>query len=180
MAAAGNNRISIAASGTMATVSGLPAQVTIDHAEGANDSLFVNGLGGNDSIDASALDAGQINLTIDGGAGNDTIIGSAGDDLLAGGDGNDVVTGGRGNDVALLGTGDDRFIWNPGDGSDIVEGQAGTDTLVFNGSECQREYRPLGQWQPGRDCSATSAMSRWISTASSVSRSRPPAVPTTS
>ena len=131
---AGNNRISIAASGSMVTVSGLPAEVTIDHAEGANDSLLVNGLGGNDSIDASALNAGQINLTIDGGAGNDTIIGSAGDDVLSGGDGNDVVTGGRGTDVALLGAGDDRFVWNPGDGSDIVEGQAGTDTLVFNGS----------------------------------------------
>jgi hypothetical protein len=26
------------------------------------------------------------------------------------------------------------FIWNPGDGSDVVEGQAGRDTLAFNGS----------------------------------------------
>ena len=25
-------------------------------------------------------------------------------------------------------------MWNPGDGSDIVEGQAGVDTLVFNGA----------------------------------------------
>ena len=40
----------------------------------------------------------------------------------------------RGNDVALLGSGDDTFVWNPGDGSDIVEGQAGTDTLLFNGA----------------------------------------------
>ena len=36
--------------------------------------------------------------------------------------------------MALLGAGDDKFIWNPGDGSDTVEGQAGTDTLQFNGS----------------------------------------------
>ena len=54
--------------------------------------------------------------------------------MLIGGDGNDTVIGGRGNDVALLGNGNDTFIWNPGDGSDIVEGQAGTDTLVFNGA----------------------------------------------
>ena len=54
--------------------------------------------------------------------------------MLIGGDGNDIVTGGRGNDMALLGDGNDTFIWNPGDGSDTVEGQAGTDTLVFNGS----------------------------------------------
>jgi Ca2+-binding RTX toxin-like protein len=33
-----------------------------------------------------------------------------------------------------LGSGDDTFIWNPGDGSDTVDGQAGTDTLLFNGS----------------------------------------------
>ena len=36
--------------------------------------------------------------------------------------------------MALLGAGNDTFVWNPGDGSDIVEGQAGTDTLVFNGA----------------------------------------------
>jgi Ca2+-binding RTX toxin-like protein len=34
----------------------------------------------------------------------------------------------------LLGAGDDTFVWNPGDGSDTVEGQAGTDTLLFNGA----------------------------------------------
>ena len=116
------------------TVNGLSAQVTIDNVEAANDALVINALDGNDTIDASALTLGPINLTIDGGAGNDTIIGSGGNDVLIGGDGNDVVTGGRGNDVALLGAGDDRFIWNPGDGSDTVEGQAGFDTLAFNGS----------------------------------------------
>ena len=36
--------------------------------------------------------------------------------------------------MALLGDGDDTFVWNPGDGSDVVEGEAGSDTLVFNGS----------------------------------------------
>ena len=30
--------------------------------------------------------------------------------------------------------GDDTFVWNPGDGSDTVEGQDGTDTLLFNGA----------------------------------------------
>src|SRR5262249_43504515 len=42
--------------------------------------------------------------------------------------------GGKGDDVAFLGNGDDTFVWNPGDGSDIVEGQAGIDTLQFNGA----------------------------------------------
>ena len=108
--------------------------MTIDGAEGANDSLVVNGLGGNDTINASALPAGVIKLTVDGGDGNDTIIGSDGADMLIGGDGNDVVNGGRGNDVALLGDGNDTFVWNPGDGSDTVEGQGGNDTLLFNGA----------------------------------------------
>ena len=36
--------------------------------------------------------------------------------------------------MASLGAGNDTFVWNPGDGSDIVEGQAGADTLQFNGS----------------------------------------------
>ena len=34
----------------------------------------------------------------------------------------------------MLGAGNDTFVWNPGDGSDTVEGQAGTDTLQFNGA----------------------------------------------
>ena len=59
---------------------------------------------------------------------------AAGNDVLIGGDGNDFINGGPGNDMAFLGAGNDLFIWNPGDGSDTVEGQAGTDTLVFNGS----------------------------------------------
>ena len=33
-----------------------------------------------------------------------------------------------------MGAGNDTFVWNPGDGSDTVEGQGGTDTLQFNGS----------------------------------------------
>ena len=36
--------------------------------------------------------------------------------------------------MALLGAGDDTFVWDPGDGSDIVEGQDGTDTMLFNGA----------------------------------------------
>ena len=107
--------------------------MTIDGAEAANDTLVVNGARRQRHHQRLGARAG-IKLTIDGGAGNDTIIGSQGDDMLIGGDGNDTVTGGRGNDVALLGDGNDTFIWNPGDGSDIVEGQAGTDTLVFNGA----------------------------------------------
>src|SRR5215470_17805439 len=122
---AGDDHINVASSGALVVVNGLAAQVTIAGAEGDKDSLVIDGLAGNDTINASALNPGQINLTINGGAGNDTITGSRG---------NDVVIGGTGNDVALLGAGDDTFIWNPGDASDKIEGQAGTDTLRFNGA----------------------------------------------
>ena len=113
-------------------VLGLSTLVTLKSAE-AIDSLRVNGNGGNDTLSASGL-LTPIALTLDGGAGNDTLIGSNLADLLLGGDGNDFVNGRRGDDVALLGAGDDIFVWNPGDGSDILEGQAGLDTLLFNGA----------------------------------------------
>ena len=80
---------------------------------------------GDDTIDASGLQANAIALTLNGGDG---------DDLLIGSQGNDLINGGRGNDVALMGAGDDTFVWNPGDGSDTVEGQAGFDTMLFNGA----------------------------------------------
>ena len=131
---AGNDNIQVEGTGSSVTVAGLPATVTIAGAEGANDQLIVEGGAGSDVITAIGLAAGVIGLTIDGGAGNDTITGSAGADTLIGGDGNDTVIGGRGNDVAFLGNGNATFVWNPGDGSDIVEGQAGQDTLQFNGS----------------------------------------------
>jgi Ca2+-binding RTX toxin-like protein len=131
---AGNDNVQVAGTGGSVAVTGLPATVTLAGTEGANDHLVVNGGAGNDVINAAGLAAGSVQLTIDGGAGNDTITGSQGDDILLGGDGNDTVIGGRGNDIAFLGNGNDTFVWNPGDGSDVVEGQAGTDTLVFNGS----------------------------------------------
>ena len=42
--------------------------------------------------------------------------------------------------MALLGAGDDTFVWDPGDGSDVVEGQDGTDTMVFNGSNAAEQF----------------------------------------
>jgi Ca2+-binding RTX toxin-like protein len=123
--AAGDDNIRVVSSGSSVDVNGLAAQVTISGADAGLDSLVVNGGSGNDSINASALHAGQVNLTINGGDGNDTIAGS---------DGNDIVNGGRGNDVATMGGGDDTFVWNPGDGSDTVDGGAGNDKLVFNGA----------------------------------------------
>ena len=107
------------------TVNGSGGQVTITGAEGANDTLTINGLAATTPSTPRRSQAGQVKLTLNGGDGDDLIMGSQGDDL---------VNGGRGNDTALLGAGNDTFVWNPGDGSDTVEGQAGTDTLLFNGA----------------------------------------------
>ena len=70
--------------------------------------------------------AGVINLTLNGGAGDDVLIGSQGNDLDQR---RHAATTWR-----LMGAGDDTFVWNPGDGSDTVEGQAGVDTMQFNGA----------------------------------------------
>jgi len=90
-----------------ASVSGLPADVSLTGAEAALDTLQVNLGGGNDVFDASGLAADVVHLTVVGGAGADAMIGSQGDDT---------------------------FVWNPGDGNDSIEGQAGVDNLLFNGA----------------------------------------------
>jgi hypothetical protein len=71
---------------------------------------------------------------IDGGNGDDSLLGGSGAEVFLGGRGDDFVDGNGGADTAFLGKGDDAFVWDPGDASDIVEGQSGSDTMVFNGS----------------------------------------------
>ena len=60
----------------------------------ANDRIVINGLGGDDVIEASGLN-GML-LTANGGDGDDVLIGSAGNDTLTGGAGDDVLIGGPG------------------------------------------------------------------------------------
>ncbi|TAK77282.1 MAG: calcium-binding protein [Aquabacterium sp.] len=121
---AGSDVVAVTSLANQVHVTGLAAAVHIEGAESALDSLVVNGGQGDDVLDASKLGTGM-KLTLNGGAGADLLIGSAGDDL---------VFGGQGGDTALMGAGDDRFVWNPGDGSDVIEGQAGFDTMAFNGA----------------------------------------------
>ena len=131
--AAANDAIAVSGNASGVAVSGLRASVAIQHHE-PGDELVVAGLGGNDAISASTLAAQAIALTLDGGAGDDTIAGGQGIETLVGADGNDTLDGNAGNDRALLGAGDDTFVWDPGDGSDVVEGEAGADTMRFNGA----------------------------------------------
>ena len=109
-----------------------PAPFALD--VGTSENLVLNANGGDDSHSATGNLAALIKITVDGGAQNDTLLGSNGNDLVLGGEGNDFADGQQGNDVGFLGAGEDVFQWDPGDGSDTVEGQAGTDELLFNGS----------------------------------------------
>jgi Ca2+-binding RTX toxin-like protein len=131
---AGNDSISVAAAAAAGHISvsgasgGLPIDVT------NSEALAIEALAGNDTLNAGLGLAALTQLTLDGQAGNDTINGGDGNDMLRGGTENDSIDGNRGNDTGLLGAGDDSFTWDPGDGSDRVEGEAGTDTMVFNGA----------------------------------------------
>ena len=99
--------------------------MTVTGAELGTDFLSILALGGDDTINASTVPAGLVDLVLQGGLGEDVFIGSQGTDLLLGGDG---------DDTGLMGAGDDTFVWSPGDDNDVVEGQAGADRLLFNGN----------------------------------------------
>jgi Ca2+-binding RTX toxin-like protein len=111
-------------------VVGLHTAINIFSPEQANDQLTLNAVGGDDVVDASALESDAVLLRMNGGLGEDVLIGSQG---------GDVINGGDGNDTALMGAGDDVFAWNPGDDNDTLEGQDGFDTMLFNGANVAEE-----------------------------------------
>jgi Ca2+-binding RTX toxin-like protein len=87
--------------GGIVTVLGLATQINITGFDANLDRIVINGLAGDDVIEASGLAAGSMLLTADGGFGNDVLIGGDGNDTLLGGDGDDVLIGGLGIDHRL-------------------------------------------------------------------------------
>lgn len=79
---------------------------------GTDSGGLLNGLGGNDAIDATRGDD-----TLYGGNGRDNLNGGSGDDLLGGGRGKDVLRGGEGNDLFAFHT---TAFSTPAD-SDVIE-----------------------------------------------------------
>ena len=136
----GDDLIDVFGAGTSASVLGLTTRVNVTTSDGTNDSIVINALGGEDSVTATTMSAGVIKLTIDGGADNDSLLGSQGDDLFLGGEGDDFLFGDNGNDLVYMGANDDVFQWDPGDGNDTLEGQDGTDKLVFFGSNAAENF----------------------------------------
>jgi Ca2+-binding RTX toxin-like protein len=127
----GNDHINVTASGTLFTVSGLPAQVTINHAE-AGDNLVISGGAGDDIINVSALPGGLIGLTLNGGAGNDTFM------FTSGVNGHDVIqgfqahgAGTQGDVVALAGSSDHTFDQAVANGHIA---QSGSDVVLSDGT----------------------------------------------
>jgi Ca2+-binding RTX toxin-like protein len=107
---AGDDMIQIVGDGSGVWVFGLGADVYIEHFDAGVDSLLIEGLGGNDVIQADGMALGTMYLVADGGDGDDVLLGSAGVDALFGGDGNDVLLGGPGSDWLDGGTGDNIVI----------------------------------------------------------------------
>jgi Ca2+-binding RTX toxin-like protein len=93
--------LTVTGSAGSATVAGLAATVTVTGAESPVDGLSVNALGSDDVVDASALAADAIRLSLDGGAGRDVLRGGAGDDFISGGPGRDQISCGPGNDTVV-------------------------------------------------------------------------------
>ena len=107
-------------------------------ARGNVDAINIRMGNGRDSVridDANGAFTDAIPTTIAGGNGDDTLGGGLGVETFNGGNGDDFVDGGRGNDRADLGRGDDTFQWDPGEGSDSIEGQSGSDRMLFNGAQ---------------------------------------------
>jgi hypothetical protein len=88
--------------------------------------IVVNGLDGDDRLDASAI---SIPSNLVGGNGNDTLIGGAANDGLFGGAGRDQLIGGAGVDVFHGEDGDDTLTATDGVADSIVDGGAGNDII---------------------------------------------------
>jgi Ca2+-binding RTX toxin-like protein len=128
---AANNVITTKLTGSTLSVTGLPTQLSIAHADG--DRLGLDGGNGHDSIDVSAIPTKVVSqFFLSGGNGRDTIRGSVAADSIDGGNGNDLL------------------LWNYGDGSDTVRGGAGLDTLRLTGAATDEQIllgSILGQTQ---------------------------------
>jgi Ca2+-binding RTX toxin-like protein len=129
----GNDAITVTNNNGVVTVTGLSETVTISNFD-ASDRLVINGLGGDDVIEASGL-TGML-FTANGGDGNDVLIGSHGNDILSGGAGDDVLIGNGGQDVLDGGTGLNTVINapTPVSAGAALLGQAMASTFVTAGS----------------------------------------------
>ena len=115
---------------------------SLDGTDIINETVYIDGGAGDDTITATDLDK---RLVAEGGDGDDVITGGAyegGDedsqysgDYLSGGAGDDVIIGGAGDDEILGGAGDDTIRYTVGDGADVIDGGTGADTIEITYTE---------------------------------------------
>src|SRR5262245_30171386 len=134
--------------------------IRLDETNGPLPAARLFGGSGNDVLTGGsgddALHGQDGNDQLNGGAGADFLLGQSGNDVIFGGNdadqvfggsGDETIDGDRGDDVAFLGEGNDLFVWDPGDGSDRVEGEAGFDTMLFNGSGADEVFEASANGQ---------------------------------
>jgi Ca2+-binding RTX toxin-like protein len=93
--------------------------------DGFAGTLTLNGQGGDDVIDASAV---NVAVKLNGSGGNDTLTGGSAADTLNGGSGPDSLVGGAGND-RLQGQGTSYDTLSGGPGDDTLDGGEGYDRI---------------------------------------------------
>jgi Ca2+-binding RTX toxin-like protein len=112
---AGDDHIRVAVDDGVVRLTGLGSPVVLGKPD-ASGTFVINGLAGNDVIDASAISAPAMRFILNGGDGSDVLHGGGGDDVLAGG------------------AGSDRFDFSGSNGTDtITDFQAGLDTIRLAG-----------------------------------------------
>ncbi|NOX57162.1 MAG: hypothetical protein GXP27_22555, partial [Planctomycetes bacterium] len=103
--------------------------------------------GGNDTVDASAVDA--LPLTVDLGSGDDVLTSGGGDDWINAGFGKDTVNAGPGNDWVFGSAGQDWIAG--GDGDDMLYGQGSSDTVDGGAGADYVDGRVGRDWLLGGD-----------------------------
>jgi Ca2+-binding RTX toxin-like protein len=109
-ATTGDDAVAVTGTGPDVQVSGTAATIAVAGAIAGSDRVTVDGLAGDDVLDASSLLATSALLTLDGGDGDDVLLGGAGGDTLLGGAGDDVLIGGAGADTLDGGPGDNVVL----------------------------------------------------------------------
>jgi Ca2+-binding RTX toxin-like protein len=118
-----------------------PAPFKVDMT--TTEKLDLNMNGGDDAVTSDG-DIAPFSLDVEGGDGLDTIDGGNGADTLSGGNDNDRIVpddnpaGTR--DIARGDAGNDTIVWNGGDDDDINDGGDGDDTSVVNGAPADERF----------------------------------------
>jgi len=135
---------------TLTSIENVIGSASDDTFIGDENDNVLDGGGGRDTVDYSAIGTGiVVNLsagtamagahgsdtllnieTVIAGSGGDTLIGDENQNSLLGGGGDDTIAGGLGVDTLYGGDGNDTFSYADGDDRDLVFGDGDDDTVL--------------------------------------------------